>query len=534
MTKISKLFVAVLMALGMIVPAQAAEVTLFDGTAGVNTVPINIYWLDAAGTQTQVIYPETALAGLVGRPINSMKFYLDQATSASGGVVNISLGIVDTDQFEVNEFFTVDMTQVASYTFAGGETELLITFNEPFVYNGGNLLLDTYVAEAGTYDNASTNFIGKNPYYNAAKSRSQLVQFIPKTTFDYTPAYYAASVDLAELTFKPIRVGNDSEELIVEVINTGLNAFTPAINITGPFSTTAQPVALQLGESMQIPVKFVPTEEGDFTGELTIDCGEAGLLTVELSGKALPAADEYTVCEGDGTQKSPYLPVYGFYYDVAGGQDQMIYPAEKLTDMVGKEIFALTFHPTTSLVFGGGNIQLSLKEIDEAAFEEDNTTLYTDLTVVANVVPVKNDENLTIYFDEPYTYNGGNLLIETLVTESGSWGTTEFYGETSDELNSVCFYINNSGATYSVAYSFLPKATFTCKKGGVEPVVKPGDVNNDGSVTIGDVTALIDYLLGGASGEFNEANADVNGDEGITIGDVTALIDYLLSGGAAE
>lgn len=55
MTKISKLFVAALMALGMIVPAQAAEVTLFDGTAGVNTVPINIYWLDAAGTQTQVI-----------------------------------------------------------------------------------------------------------------------------------------------------------------------------------------------------------------------------------------------------------------------------------------------------------------------------------------------------------------------------------------------------------------------------------------------------------------------------------------------
>ena len=57
-----------------------------------------------------------------------------------------------------------------------------------------------------------------------------------------------------------------------------------------------------------------------------------------------------------------------------------------------------------------------------------------------------------------------------------------------------------------------------------------GDVNDSGTVTISDVTALIDYLLGGDVNPFNSGNADVNGDQTITIRDVTALIDLLLSG----
>ena len=58
----------------------------------------------------------------------------------------------------------------------------------------------------------------------------------------------------------------------------------------------------------------------------------------------------------------------------------------------------------------------------------------------------------------------------------------------------------------------------------------PGDVNDDGKVTISDVTALIDYLLSGDSSSFNEGNADVDGNGIIAIGDVSKLIDNLLAG----
>lgn len=68
---------------------------------------------------------------------------------------------------------------------------------------------------------------------------------------------------------------------------------------------------------------------------------------------------------------------------------------------------------------------------------------------------------------------------------------------------------------------------------GTEPQGMRGDVNNDGAVTISDVTALINALLNGnqqASDEFNPTNADTNQDGHLSIGDVTALINYLLSG----
>ena len=57
-----------------------------------------------------------------------------------------------------------------------------------------------------------------------------------------------------------------------------------------------------------------------------------------------------------------------------------------------------------------------------------------------------------------------------------------------------------------------------------------GDVNMDGDVTIADVTALIDYLLGGDDSAIDIEAANVNGDSNVTISDVTALIDMLLSG----
>ena len=55
-----------------------------------------------------------------------------------------------------------------------------------------------------------------------------------------------------------------------------------------------------------------------------------------------------------------------------------------------------------------------------------------------------------------------------------------------------------------------------------------GDVDGDGTVAIGDVTALIDLML---EGEIDRAAyCDINLDGNVTIADVTALIDQLLNG----
>lgn len=54
------------------------------------------------------------------------------------------------------------------------------------------------------------------------------------------------------------------------------------------------------------------------------------------------------------------------------------------------------------------------------------------------------------------------------------------------------------------------------------------DVNGDGIVSIKDVSALIDMLLGGNTNISDYPEADINGDGIVSIGDVTALVDILL------
>ncbi len=56
-----------------------------------------------------------------------------------------------------------------------------------------------------------------------------------------------------------------------------------------------------------------------------------------------------------------------------------------------------------------------------------------------------------------------------------------------------------------------------------------GDVNDDGDVSISDVTSLVNYLLGVTSTQFNASAADVNNDGKVTVADVAALIDLILA-----
>lgn len=58
-----------------------------------------------------------------------------------------------------------------------------------------------------------------------------------------------------------------------------------------------------------------------------------------------------------------------------------------------------------------------------------------------------------------------------------------------------------------------------------------GDVNKDGKLTIADVTALVNIILGKDEGPdpvYDHSKADVNGDEKTTIADVTALVNKIL------
>ena len=56
-----------------------------------------------------------------------------------------------------------------------------------------------------------------------------------------------------------------------------------------------------------------------------------------------------------------------------------------------------------------------------------------------------------------------------------------------------------------------------------------GDANGDGKVTITDAVAIVNYILGNPSGNFNINAADVSGDGNITITDAVGVVNIILN-----
>ena len=129
--------------------------------------------------------------------------------------------------------------------------------------------------------------------------------------------------------------------------------------------------------------------------------------------------------------------------------------------------------------------------------------------------------------DGVYTWTKENVelaagnVIEFKVVKNANWGSC--WPENNYK------YTCSEAGTYNLVITFNPETqevTFAANPvGGSE--FERGDVDHNGDISIGDVTALIDILLSGAEAP---AEADCNLDENVSIGDVTALIDYLLSG----
>ena len=529
-----KKFFSLLVVALAVIAAQATELTVFQGNTTNAKVPLYGNYLDTQGTRVQLMYPESALADMVGLPINSVKFYTDaNGITLTGGNVEVLVGTTTQTAFPSSGATPIEgLTHVANITLNPGDTELLINFDEPFVYNGGSLVIETKVVEE-TADYANIYFVGVEQYgsYNAVTyTYSWATQsFYPMATFDYTPAEYAAVVTPAELAFGRLYPDQEAEPKTFTIKNNGLNAFTPVFSgVEAPFSVTPAPAEIAAGEVVTYTVAFAPTALGEYNQTLAIDCGAAGQFQVALSGAQVEVPAEVVVADGETTNKM--VPVDPENYEHVGGGafSQMIYPAEMLTDLAGKKITGIKFHTTQAMTLNGGNIQLSLKEVEEGSFA--SATAITGMTVVANGAPVAGETELVFEFTEPYQYNGGNLAIEALVTANGNYSFSDAY-----------LGVESTGASFAHIYNFgweegvvnfLPMATFSyVKEDTPEPQGMRGDVNGDDAVTIKDVTVLIDLLLSGAEAP---ATADCNLDESVTIKDVTVLIDYLLSGNWPE
>ena len=184
-------------------------------------------------------------------------------------------------------------------------------------------------------------------------------------------------------------------------------------------------------------------------------------------------ANELTVCDNGVVGEDAWgsIPVYGWWFD-AEGMTQQIYPAEMLTEMAGGKINSLTFYTAATwgegyedyaIAFDGSEILLALKEVDQTAFDEEDPMI-GGATVVAHAEAVAGGLYLTFELDEPFEYNGGNLLVEAYWSGEGTYGRTYFVGEETAQNTAYCGYDYYGEWTEGV-FAALNKVTFNYEAG---------------------------------------------------------------------
>ncbi len=242
-----------------------------------------------------------------------------------------------------------------------------------------------------------------------------------------------------------------------------------------------------------------------------------------------------------------------FYISHTGAQ--MIYTPDLLTGMEGKDGLKIKYlnfkfycESYEEII---RNAKVYLREIDETEFATvEGVKQFFDFgELVAEgrydidlLEYYGKDQVLALEMEEPFPFTLGKSLLVTIVLDAEdddncTMGSDYAPFYTSGIRGKAMTYTDNwtSFVDYANGSEFPnASASVGCGTNVELPVTEVGytyermlgDVNGDGFISIGDVTTLIDMMLGSDTGY--PVNADINEDGNISIGDVTMLIDSLL------
>ena len=297
-------------------------------------------------------------------------------------------------------------------------------------------------------------------------------------------------------------------------------------------TTTTYPVSRLSGTGFSVS-NNVGTWNGSASSVTLTASGQARASSIvvtvetETGGDNPSVTTESVTVHENATENSSYLPVWGYNYDVYPQYNQMLYTAEQLGNLrAGTKIISLTFYPTTTQLFSGGNVTVSLGTTTQNSYSAFEDIVPDDLIEVASITPANQNYSTTgwtINFSTPFIYNGGNLLVQ-IETETGTWKSTSFYGTNQSANMGFYTYYNSSGSSgagwYGALQTFQPKATFTYE-GFTGPIhdlsIALSAPATAGAGTTVDVTATVTN-----NGDFAENGYTVTVSDGTNIVNITA------------
>lgn len=258
---------------------KGSEMTVCDATNTNSYIPVYGSYIDTEDTQSQFIYPASKLSEINGRAITSVTFYPQNKISFSGCKIQLSVKVVDYNEFEYETSTSApnnpvtEMTVVGTVVPGANDTELKFVFDEPFEYNGGNLAFETYVLETGTY--SSCSFLGETQTTVSAfcsyKSWSGSVNY---TYQNFLPKMYVTTVAGGE---EPVEEG--------KTISYTAEQENGTVAVTLEDGTTVESQVTKVKEGEKFTVTVTPAE-GYEVENIEVKAGENELNPINDEGKA--------------------------------------------------------------------------------------------------------------------------------------------------------------------------------------------------------------------------------------------------------
>ena len=168
-------------------PTDAYSITVNEGTTTNGYVPIYGFYVDDI-TKSQFIIPATDLTAMQFGNINKLTFYASNA-NVSWGVAEFDVYVTETDATTVDALVDyTTMTQVYAGSLSISNNKMEVTFTNPYVYMGGNLMIGFLQTVEGSYVSCSWYGVdatgaSMGGYGTSVSQRN----FLPKTTINYTP-----------------------------------------------------------------------------------------------------------------------------------------------------------------------------------------------------------------------------------------------------------------------------------------------------------------------------------------------------------
>ncbi len=234
------------------------------------------------------------------------------------------------------------------------------------------------------------------------------------------------------------------------------------------------------GETRDVTVPFTPTETGTF--DMIIYLPATG-------GWFTPNGEVFTQVTVIDAVQNEIVPIYGYWAD-SYSRSQFIIPAEQMEALTTTDLpislDGVTFYSSDqSVSWGDAEFDVYLAEVDETTFADTELKDWNSLNKVYSGNLSISNGKMVITFNNPFTYNGGNLLVGINQTTSGTNKECVWLGTTANGAS-----LGGYGTTIS-QQNFIPATTFDFSAGAASSVKRPTELT---VAYTGGLTATVSWM----------------------------------------